>query len=44
MSNEFDRINQALAGRYRAYRVHGRNGFIVYLAHDLEHDRDVVLW
>jgi serine/threonine protein kinase len=44
MSDEFDLINQALAGRYRAQRVRGRNGFIVYLAHDLKHDRDVALW
>ena len=44
MSNELDRINQALPGRYRAFRVRGRNGFIVYLAHDLRHDRDIVLW
>jgi eukaryotic-like serine/threonine-protein kinase len=44
MSNEFDRVNQALAGRYRAYHVRGRNGFIIYLAHDLKQDRDVVLW
>jgi eukaryotic-like serine/threonine-protein kinase len=44
MSDEFDLINQALAGRYRAHRVRGRNGFIVYLAHDLKHDRDVALW
>ena len=44
MSNELDRINQAFAGRYHAQRVCGRNGFTVYLAHDLNHDRDVALW
>ena len=44
MSNELDHINEALAGRYRAQRVRGRNGFTVYLAHDLKHDRDVALW
>jgi eukaryotic-like serine/threonine-protein kinase len=44
MSDEFDIINQALAGRYRAHRVLGHNGFIVYLAHDLKHDRAVDLW
>ena len=44
MTNQIERLDQALAGRYRIRRVLGRNGFTVYLAHDVKHDRDVRLW
>jgi serine/threonine protein kinase len=44
MSNDLDHINEALAGRYRAQRVRGRNGFTVYLAYDLKYDRNVAIW
>jgi serine/threonine-protein kinase len=44
MTNQVERVNQALAGRYRVQREFGRDGFTVYLAHDLKHQREVVLW
>lgn len=39
-----DQLNQALADRYHIQRALGHNGFRVYLAHDLRHDREVALW
>ncbi len=39
-----DRLNQALAGRYRLDRVLGRGGMAtVFAAHDLRHDRQVAI-
>lgn len=43
-TNQLERINQAFAGRYRVQRELGRDGFAVYLAHDVQHHRQVVLW
>ena len=43
MTNQLDWLTQALAGRYRVQRLLGLNGFLVYLAHDLKHNREVVL-
>jgi serine/threonine protein kinase len=44
MNDEVERINQALAGHYSVQRVLGHDGFTAYLARDLKHDREVVLW
>ncbi len=39
-----ERLNIALAGRYRVHRELGRAGMAtVYLATDLKHDRDVAI-
>jgi serine/threonine-protein kinase len=44
VANHLDRLQQALAGRYRLQRELGRGGMAtVYLAHDLKHDRQVAL-
>jgi serine/threonine-protein kinase len=44
MTNQVERLNQALAGRYRVARQIGRDGWMVYLAHDLQHHREVSLF
>lgn len=41
MSNSSDRLEAALANRYRIERELGAGA--VYLAHDIKHDRDVAL-
>ena len=39
-----DRLTTALSDRYRVQRELGRGGMaIVYLAHDLRHERDVAI-
>lgn len=44
MANEFERLNTALAGRYRVEREIGRGGMArVYLAEDLKHHRQVAI-
>ncbi len=44
MTQQTDRLNAALAGRYRIERELGAGGMAtVYLARDLKHDRDVAL-
>ena len=44
MADFFDQLNDALTGRYRVERELGRGGAaIIYLAHDLKHDRKVAL-
>ncbi len=44
MSNQTDRLNAALDGRYRIDRELGAGGMsTVYLAHDIKHDRDVAI-
>jgi serine/threonine-protein kinase len=44
MSNDLDRVHNALADRYRIERELGAGGMAtVYLAHDLKHDRDVAI-
>ena len=41
---EVEALAKALTGRYRIERELGRGGFaIVYLAHDLRHDRPIAL-
>jgi serine/threonine protein kinase len=44
MRSEVERLNEALAGRYRVQRVLARNGFRVYLADNLKQHRGVALW
>ncbi len=44
MTDLFDRLKTALADRYPIERELGQGGMaIVFLAHDLRHDRDVAL-
>ncbi len=44
MADFFDQLNDALTGRYRVERELGRGGAaIIFLAHDLKHDRKVAL-
>src|SRR6187551_533777 len=44
MTDRFDRLNAALAGRYRIERELGRGGMAtVYLAEDLKHHRPVAI-
>ena len=44
MPDQLDRLQGALADRYTLQRELGRGGMaVVYLAHDLKHDRDVAL-
>ncbi|MFI5244352.1 MAG: protein kinase, partial [Gemmatimonadales bacterium] len=44
MTQQTDRLNSALAGRYRIERHVGEGGMAsVYLAEDLKHDRKVAL-
>jgi len=44
MSDEFARLKEGLAARYRIDRVIGRGGMaMVYLAHDVRHDRTVAI-
>ncbi len=44
MPDVLERLTTALADRYRIEREIGRGGMaIVYLAHDLKHDRQVAV-
>ncbi len=44
MTEQTDRLNSALAGRYTIEREIGAGGMAtVYLAHDVKHDRDVAI-
>ena len=44
MSDSATRLSAALADRYRVERELGQGGMAtVYLAHDIKHDRDVVI-
>ena len=44
MTTTSERLSKALAGRYTIDREVGQGGMaIVFLAHDLRHDRDVAL-
>jgi serine/threonine-protein kinase len=44
LTDPFEQLKQAMAGQYRLERELGRGGMaVVYLAHDLKHDRPVAL-
>ena len=44
MADQIGRLKTALAARYTIDRELGRGGMaLVYLAHDLKHDRDVAI-
>ena len=44
MTQQTDRLNTALAGRYRIERHRGEGGMAsVYLAEDIKHDRKVAI-